>query len=372
MLGLAGTIVSGTSFLNTSSLEMKPEHSGDKTRLNDMEAHVLSFHKKFKVQQSATEVMATVFWDSRGMMLLDILPKGETFNADRYCKTLDRLRHAVRRKRRGLLRMELSSNTTVQPPHTAKRTKEWLEHYRWDIIPHPAHSPDLAPSGFDLFGLLKRHLGGKKFEDEDELIGKVRDLFSKLDANFFTQGKEEDLWLHIDAAYAGSACICPEYRPWINGVEYATTVSVNPHKWLHINPPCSALWIKDRELITKPFNVDAVYLRSNVENGGAIMPDFRDIAMAKQFEALVLADPRFEIVADVVSGLVCFRLKGDNAQNKKLLKMIHEDRRISLTPSVVKGVYFLRFCISVCETESHDVIFAWEIIQEQTQALLGS
>ncbi|GFO45748.1 histone-lysine N-methyltransferase SETMAR [Plakobranchus ocellatus] len=54
--------------------------------------------------------------------------------------------------------------------NTAKRTKEWLEHYRWDIIPHPAHSPDLAPSDFHLFGHLKHHLRAKKFEDEDELI----------------------------------------------------------------------------------------------------------------------------------------------------------------------------------------------------------
>ncbi|GFO30715.1 histone-lysine N-methyltransferase SETMAR [Plakobranchus ocellatus] len=60
--------------------------------------------KKFKVQQSVTNVMATVFGDSRGMVLLDILPKVESVNADRYCETLDRLRHAVRRKRPGLLR----------------------------------------------------------------------------------------------------------------------------------------------------------------------------------------------------------------------------------------------------------------------------
>ncbi|GFO01177.1 histone-lysine N-methyltransferase SETMAR [Plakobranchus ocellatus] len=58
----------------------------------------------------------------------------------------------------------------MQPPHMANRTKEWLERYRWDIIPHPAHGPDLAPSDFHLFGPPKRLLGGKKFENEDELI----------------------------------------------------------------------------------------------------------------------------------------------------------------------------------------------------------
>ncbi|GFN96830.1 histone-lysine N-methyltransferase SETMAR [Plakobranchus ocellatus] len=60
--------------------------------------------KKFKVQQSATKVMAIVFWDSRGMILLHILTKGDSVNADQYCEKLDRLRYAVRRKRPGLLR----------------------------------------------------------------------------------------------------------------------------------------------------------------------------------------------------------------------------------------------------------------------------
>ncbi|GFO06143.1 histone-lysine N-methyltransferase SETMAR [Plakobranchus ocellatus] len=124
--------------------------------------------KKFKVQQLATKVMASVFWDSRGMILLNILPKGESGNADRYCETLDRLRHAVRRKRPGLLSSGVVLQHDNATPHMAKRTKEWLERYRWDIIPHPSHSPDLATSDFHLFGLLKCHLGGKKFEDEDE------------------------------------------------------------------------------------------------------------------------------------------------------------------------------------------------------------
>ena len=144
--------------------------------------------KKFKVQQSARKVMATVFWDSQGVILLDILPRGESVNAVSYCETLDKLRHAVRRKRPGLLRSGLVLQHDNATPHTAKRTKEWLERYRWEILPHPAHSPDLAPSDFYLFGPLKRHLGGKQFEDEEELVSEVRDWFSKLDANFFTLG----------------------------------------------------------------------------------------------------------------------------------------------------------------------------------------
>ncbi|GFN73798.1 histone-lysine N-methyltransferase SETMAR [Plakobranchus ocellatus] len=82
------------------------------------------------------------------MILLDILSKGESVNADRYCETLDWLRHAVRRKRPGLLRSGVVFQHDNVTPHTTKRTKEWLEHYRWDIIPHPALSPDLHPQTF--------------------------------------------------------------------------------------------------------------------------------------------------------------------------------------------------------------------------------
>ncbi|GFN79765.1 histone-lysine N-methyltransferase SETMAR [Plakobranchus ocellatus] len=116
-----------------------------------------------------------MFWDSLGIILLDIPPKGESVDADRYCEALDQLRHAVRRKRPGLLRSRVVLQHDNASPHTAKRTKEWLERYRWDIIPHPAHSPDLAPSDVPLFGPLRRHLGGKKCENEDELIGDFRD-----------------------------------------------------------------------------------------------------------------------------------------------------------------------------------------------------
>ncbi|GFO38401.1 histone-lysine N-methyltransferase SETMAR [Plakobranchus ocellatus] len=101
------------------------------------------------MQRSAAKVMATVFWDAKGAILLDILPQGQCINAARYCSTLDRLKEAIRRKRPGLLRRGVV-----------------MQRYGWEILPHPAHSPDLAPSDFHLFGPLKRHLGGMAFETE--------------------------------------------------------------------------------------------------------------------------------------------------------------------------------------------------------------
>ncbi|GFO08991.1 histone-lysine N-methyltransferase SETMAR [Plakobranchus ocellatus] len=96
--------------------------------------------------------MAIVFWDSRGMILQHILPKGESVNADRYCETLDRLRHAVRRKRPGLLRSGVVLQHNNATPHTAKRTKEWPERYRWDLFPIQLTVQTLHPQTYIYLG----------------------------------------------------------------------------------------------------------------------------------------------------------------------------------------------------------------------------
>ncbi|GFO06154.1 collagen alpha-1(iv) chain [Plakobranchus ocellatus] len=141
--------------------------------------------KKFIVQRNAAKVMATVFWDVKGVILLDILPQGQCINAARYCSTLDRLKEAIRRKRPGLLRRGVVLQHDNATPHSANLTQQWLQRYGWEILPHPAHCPDLAPSDFHLFGPLKRHLGGMAFETEDYLISKLRNWFDNLDVDFF-------------------------------------------------------------------------------------------------------------------------------------------------------------------------------------------
>ncbi|GFN73833.1 histone-lysine N-methyltransferase SETMAR [Plakobranchus ocellatus] len=73
-------------------------------------------------------------------------------------------------------------------PHSANLTQQWLQRYGWEILPHPAHSPDLAPSEFHLFGPLKRQLGGIAFETEDDVISELRNWFDNLDVDFFRVG----------------------------------------------------------------------------------------------------------------------------------------------------------------------------------------
>ncbi|GFO40512.1 histone-lysine N-methyltransferase SETMAR [Plakobranchus ocellatus] len=102
--------------------------------------------------------------------------------------TLDRLKEAIRRKRPGLLRRGVVFQHDNATPHSANLTQQWLQRYGWEILPHPAHSPDLAPSDFHLFGPLKRHLGGMAFETEDDLISELRNWFDNLDVDFFRVG----------------------------------------------------------------------------------------------------------------------------------------------------------------------------------------
>ena len=84
--------------------------------------------------------------------------------------------------------------------------------------------------------------------------------------------ENKEIWMHVDAAYAGSAFICPEYRPILNGIEYADSFNFNPHKWMLVNFDCSAMWVKDSHLIADAFNVDPLYLKHEYQGQ---VPDYR-------------------------------------------------------------------------------------------------
>jgi len=210
----------------------------------------------------------------------------------------------------------------------------------------------------------------------------------------------EKVWMHIDAAYAGSAFICPEYRPILNGVELADSFNFNPHKWLLINFDCSAMWFRDASSVVDAFNVDPLYLKHRYQGE---IPDYRHwhiplgrrfrsikiwfvlrmygqsklreyirkhIALAHEFESLVEEDERFEITHPVTMGLVCFRLKGPNHLNEILNKRINDGGKIHITPSKVGPTYILRFAVCSRFTESHDIDFAWTEISTLASEVL--
>uniref|UniRef100_A0A914VWP3 Aromatic-L-amino-acid decarboxylase n=1 Tax=Plectus sambesii TaxID=2011161 RepID=A0A914VWP3_9BILA len=207
----------------------------------------------------------------------------------------------------------------------------------------------------------------------------------------------EGIWLHVDAAYAGSAAVCPEYRYLTAGTELVDSFNFNAHKWLLVNFDCSPMWFRDATEAEAYFSVDPLYLKHEHQNTAA---DYRHLqiglgrrfrslkawfvirsmgisglqthirsmcVLAQRFADLVAADSRFEIPAPVHLGLVCFRLKGENAASEKLLKLINEDRRIHLVPAKAHDIYFLRLAICSTKTTSDDILFAWKVICELTE-----
>ncbi|XP_021109885.1 aromatic-L-amino-acid decarboxylase isoform X3 [Heterocephalus glaber] len=213
---------------------------------------------------------------------------------------------------------------------------------------------------------------------------------------------KERVWLHIDAAYAGSAFICPEFRHLLDGVEFADSFNFNPHKWLLVNFDCSAMWVKQRTDLIGAFKLDPVYLMHGHQDSGLIT-DYRHwqiplgrrfrslkmwfvfrtygvkglqayirkhVQLAREFESLVRQDPRFEICMEVILGLVCFRLKGSNQLNETLLKRINGARKIHLVPCHLRDKFVLRFAICSREVESAHVQQAWEHIRELAEDIL--
>ncbi|XP_017783100.1 PREDICTED: histidine decarboxylase [Nicrophorus vespilloides] len=219
----------------------------------------------------------------------------------------------------------------------------------------------------------------------------------------------ENLWLHIDAAYAGSAFICPEFRGWLKGIEYADSFAFNPSKWLMIHFDCTAMWVKNSNALHRTFNVDPLYLKHDnsglaidymhwqiplskrfralklwfvIRNYGimGLQKHIREgVRYAQKFEALVLADPRFEIPAARHLGLVVFRLKGENTSTEKLLKRLNSRGNLHCVPAALKDKYVIRFTVTSQYTTNEDIIKDWkeikfvanEILQDAEQQMIA-
>ncbi|XP_046608435.1 aromatic-L-amino-acid decarboxylase-like [Neodiprion virginianus] len=212
---------------------------------------------------------------------------------------------------------------------------------------------------------------------------------------------DKNVWLHVDAAYAGAAFVCPEFRHLMSGVEFADSFDFNPHKWLLVNFDCSAMWVKDSRYLVEAFNVDRIYLAHEKEGQ---QPDYRHwqiplgrrfralklwfvmrmygvqglqnyirhtVNLAKQFEGYIRNDDRFEIVTEVTMALVCFRMKGDNSNTRELLDKLLARRKIYVIAATYREKLFIRFvvCSSLCE--ARDMEFAWKEVSERATEILN-
>lgn len=143
---------------------------------------------KFKQTISARKIMCTVFWDRKGVLLVEFLPRNETINAAGYCKTLHNLRRSIQNKRRGKLSKGIVLLQDNARPHVANQTKDLITSFRWETLDHPPYSPDLAPSDYHLFLHLKKHLGGQRLQDDDEVKTVVMQWLTSQAADFYEEG----------------------------------------------------------------------------------------------------------------------------------------------------------------------------------------
>lgn len=144
--------------------------------------------KKFRSQTSNLKVMASVFFDCKGVLLTDFLPRGSTINAAGYVSTLKKLKDRIKRKRPGLLSDGVLLLHDNARPHTANVTTQVLGKWRWEVLPHPPYSPDLSPCDFHLFGPLKRALKGRYFESDTEVSEVVKLWLKQQQRELFKQG----------------------------------------------------------------------------------------------------------------------------------------------------------------------------------------
>ena len=199
------------------------------------------------------------------------------------------------------------------------------------------------------------------------------------------------VWLHVDAAYAGSAWVCPELRWSQAGVERADSLVVNAHKWLFTPMDCSLLWTRKPEALRAAFSLVPEYLRTSdeAENlsdyGPALGRRFRSlklwavlrcygreglqarireaIRLAELFEGLVRAEPGWEVCAPRAFSVVCFRTSGSDDENEDLLARANATGELFISHTRLDGRYVLRLAIGNERTTEADVRRAWDVLK---------
>jgi len=199
-------------------------------------------------------------------------------------------------------------------------------------------------------------------------------------------------WLHVDAAWAGAAALCPELRgPIVDGAEAADSWGFNPHKWMLVNFDCHTLWVADRGPLIRSLSTKPDYLRNAATESGAVI-DYSDwqvplgrrfralklwmtlrmvgaaalrqrirdhVAWAAEFAEMVRDDPRFELLSEPSLSLVCFGLRAGDEASEALLDRVNRQGRAFLSPARIAGRQALRLAIGGTLTQRHDVQAVW-------------
>jgi aromatic-L-amino-acid decarboxylase len=214
-------------------------------------------------------------------------------------------------------------------------------------------------------------------------------------------------WVHVDAAWAGVAALCPEHRSLLDGVELADSFCTDAHKWLLTAFDASLLWVRDGQALPAALSITPEYLRNPASESGAVV-DYRDwqvplgrrfralklwavvngygltglrehlragIAMAEELAERVRADPRFTLAVPPSLALVCLRLvtgdgpAADDAATRTVLERVNASGAALLTHTVVDGRYVIRVAVGSVATRPSDVAALWTRLCDEAAAL---
>lgn len=217
---------------------------------------------------------------------------------------------------------------------------------------------------------------------------------------------EHGLWLHVDAAFSGTAAILPEKKSMLDGAEYIDSFVFNPHKWMFTNFDCSAYFVKDPGTLIRTFEIHPEYLKTGLD---AQVKNYRDwgiqlgrrfralklwfvirfygveglqkmvrehIRLAQEFKGRVEEHEHFELMAPVSASLVCFRLNDGRSEeeldelNRRLLESLNQTGKVFFTHTTLRGKYVLRMVIAQRTTEERQVKAGWELIVSKAKELL--
>ncbi|MGH2724547.1 MAG: pyridoxal-dependent decarboxylase [Actinomycetota bacterium] len=213
--------------------------------------------------------------------------------------------------------------------------------------------------------------------------------------------REHRMWHHVDAAYAGTAMICPEFRHFQDGLELVDSYTFNPHKWMLTNLDCSAFFVADRSPLIEALGIFPPYLRNRASESGEVI-DYRDwhVALGRRFRALKLwfvlrsygaegirrhvrhsvqmarglaerleKDDRFEVVAPIPFALVCFQHIDGNSSTDTLAAAVNAADDVYVTPSRIDDLAFIRVSVGQTRTDQRHVDRLWEIIDQNAPAV---
>jgi aromatic-L-amino-acid decarboxylase len=206
----------------------------------------------------------------------------------------------------------------------------------------------------------------------------------------------KNIWLHVDAAMAGTAALCPEFRWILKGLEKADSYCFNPHKWMFTNFDCDCFYVADRKILIQTLSILPEYLRNQATDSGEVI-DYRDwhvplgrrfrslklwfvirhygveglrhhirrhVELAQLFAKQVKSDDRFEIAAPPPLNLVCFRHRGGDDINQKIMDRLNMSGDLYLSHTKMNDRLTLRLCVGQTNTELRHVERAWQKIQE--------